>query len=112
MRGQIVVQGIDRFSLTTQVAGTTGDVANGHFCFNNGAVFLRFSSTAPGTQTVDVLVPGGVDVDLSAGPRQYSVPAGSTGAFTGFFPVDVYGTELLIDVSSALLKVSAYSFLG
>lgn len=112
MRGQIVVQPIDRFALTTQVAGTTGDTVNGHFAFNDGATFLRLSSTAPGTQTVSVLVPGGVDTDLTAGPRVYSVPAGSTGSFCGFFPVNVYGTELLINVSSALLKVSAYSFLG
>ncbi len=112
MRGQIVVQGIDRFGLTAQVPGTTGDTVNGHYAVNDGAVFLRFSSTAPGTQTVSVLVPGGVDTDLSAGPRTYPVPAGSTGSFTGFFPVATYGTELLINVSSALLKVSAYSFLG
>lgn len=111
-RALVVVQSISRFGLTTQVTGTTGDVANGLYLPNDGATFLRFTSTAPGTQTVTALIPGGVDVDLTVNGRPYSVPAGSVGSYTGFFPVNIYGTELLLDTSSALLKVAAYSFLA
>jgi hypothetical protein len=110
-RTLIVPRGIDRFQITAESGGTTGDVANGMWVPNDGATFLRVTSTAPGTQTVEALIPGGVDTDLSAGPRTLSIPAGSTGSYSGFFPVAYYGTELLLDISSALLKVAAYSFL-
>lgn len=108
----VVVHGISRFAVTPHATGTTGDVTFGLYLPNDGATFLRVTSTAPGTQTVKALIPGGVDTDLSAGPRNYDIPAGSTGSYAGFFPVDVYGTELLLNTSSALLKVAAYSFLA
>ncbi len=107
----VVVHGISRFAVTPHSAGTTGDTVNGLYLPNDGATFLRATSTAPGTQTVKVRIPGGVDVDLTAGPRSYDIPAGSTGSYMGFFPVAFYGTELLLDTSSNLLKVAAYSFL-
>lgn len=108
-RVQIVVQPITRFAMTAQVTGTTGDTVNGHWMINDGATFLRVSSTAPGTQTISVLIPGGVDTDLTAGPRVLSVPANSTGSYSGLFPAGTYGSELLVNCSSNLLKISAYS---
>lgn len=110
-RTLIVVAGITRFTVTPNQTGTTGDTVNGMWLPNDGATFIRVSSTAPGTQTVSALIPGGVDSDLTAGPRVYSIPAGATGSYAGFFPQDLYGTELLLNVSSNLLKISAYSFL-
>ena len=110
-RTRIVPRGISRFAVTAESGGTTGDTVNGMWVPNDGATFLRMTSTAPGTQTVSVLIPGGVDTDLTVNDRTVSVPAGSTGSYSGFFPVEFYGTELLLDVSSALLKVAAYSFL-
>lgn len=111
-RTLIPVVGISRFAVTPHQTGTTGDNVNGMYLPNDGATFLRVSSTAPGTQTVSVLVPGGADVDLTTGPRVFSIPAGSTGSYFGFFPQGIYGTELLVNVSSNLLKLAAYSFLG
>jgi hypothetical protein len=108
----VVVHDITRFAVTPHATGTAGDTVNGLWLPNDGATFLRATSTAPGTQTISVLIPGGVDTDLTAGPREYDIPAGSTGSYMGFFPVDIYGTELLLNTSSALLKVAAYSFLA
>lgn len=111
-RTLIVARSINRFDVTDESGGVTGDVANGMWLLNDGATFLRMTSTAPGTQTVTALIPGGYDVDLTVNGREYSIPAGSTGSYTGFFPASIYGSELLLDASSALLKIAAYSFLA
>jgi hypothetical protein len=108
----VVVHGISRFAVTPHSAGTTGDTVNGLYLPNDGATFIRVTSTAPGTQTVTALIPGGYDTDLTAGPRVYPIPAGSTGSYAGFFPIQFYGSELLLNTSSNLLKVAAYSFLA
>jgi hypothetical protein len=111
-RSLIVVQAINRFGVTAQVTGSTGDTVNGHYCANDGGTFLRITSTSGSTQTVSVLLPAGVDTNLTAGPRVLTIPANSSGSYSGFFPMDEYGGQLLVNVSSTLLKVSAYSFLA
>lgn len=111
-RTLLVPRSISRFAVTPASGGVAGDVANGMWLPNNGATFLRMTSTSPGSQTVEVLIPGGVDTDLSAGPRTLTIPANSTGSYSGFFPVEFYGTKLLLDISSALVKLAAYSFLA
>lgn len=108
-RTQINPVAVNHFALTTNILFTPCDATNGNYVFNDGATLLRFTSTSGSVQTVTVLLPNGVDVNLTVTPRTYSVPANG-GGDTGFFPVALYGTSLLFTASSNLVSVLAETF--
>jgi hypothetical protein len=60
------------------------------------------------SRTVSVEVPTDVDEDLPVTSRVYTVAAGATGK-TAFFPRQVYGDQLLVDVSGGTVTCTAYS---
>lgn len=108
-RRQVPVVGINRFALTPDTAATAGDATNGMFMLNDGATFIQMVSTSGSTQTVNVTVPAGADVNLTVGPRAYTLTANAKGK-TGFFPIGAYGSVLLFSTTSALVSFTAYTF--
>lgn len=107
-RKQVPVAGVNRFALTPDSAAVAGDATNGMFMLNDGATYIQMVSTSGSTQTVNVLVPAGADVNLGVGPRTYTLTANAKGR-TGFFPIGLYGATLLFNVSSALVSFTAYT---
>lgn len=108
-RKQLPVVGINHYALTPDSTPTVGDAVNGMFMFNDGATYINMTSTSGSSQTVAVSVPQGADVNLTVGPRNYVLGANGKGK-TGFFPVNIYGNQLLFTTTSALVSFTAYSF--
>jgi len=109
-RTPIAVTTVSRFVYTPNTTGTTGDTVNGMIVeFNDGATWLEFVSTSGSQQTVTVAVPSNVDITLPVTGRTFTIPANGSGK-TGWFPAETFGSELLITVSSALVKIAAYTF--
>ena len=97
-------------TLTEQGSGgTTSFSVNMIVEFNDGATWLEFVSTSGSQQTVTVAVPSNVDITLPVTGRTFTIPANGSGK-TGWFPAETFGSELLITVSSALVKIAAYTF--
>lgn len=90
-----------------------GDVANGNVIQNDGATMLAvFNADGSNPHNLTVQVASGVD-GLTAGPRPYVVPVSGSGVqVVGPFPIVFYGSQLLINVDNANVKVAAYSLLG
>lgn len=103
---QLIV--LDRTVFTTNGAGANLDAVNGSVVSNDGATFLELHNTSGSTRTVTVEVPGDVDEDLPVTGRVYTVLNGATGK-TGTFPRQVYGEQLLVDVSGSNVNAVAYS---
>lgn len=110
-RGIVPVERVWRFSLLTDPRETTGDPTNGHVIANDGATMLVLRNITSGGPTVSVLVPVGYDQNLTAGPRIYTLSASAT-SYTGVFPVEFYGPQLMVDVSSSNVRIVALSLLG
>lgn len=88
---------------------STPDTSNGNYAANDGCTFLYFAADGS-SRTYTVVTPstlGGLAV-AELGP--VTVPANS---FTqvGPFPREIYGPQILFDVSNAALKVLALSWL-
>jgi hypothetical protein len=112
-RTPLTVTSISRTALTALPTPTVaGDVANGNVAPNDGATFLAVVSGDASTHNLTVTVVSGVD-GLTAGPRSYTVPVAASGVQAcGPFPLQYYGSQLLINADSAQVKVAAYSLLG
>jgi hypothetical protein len=97
-------------STTSGVALPTeadGDPVEGHYVQNSGKtkVFVRNSNAASTARVVTFRFYRTVD-GQSVTSRAESIPAGETQVF-GPFPVNDYGTQLLIDADNAELKLRA-----
>jgi hypothetical protein len=88
-------------------AETTGDPVNNHYVQNSGKTKVHVHNTngASTARTVTIHVARTVD-GQSVTSKTKSIPAGETDVF-GPFPQDDYGTQLLIDVDNAELKLRA-----
>lgn len=107
-RKLIPVSPVNRYNLTLDQTPVSGDTTNGMYLPNDGATYIQMVSTSGSSATVTVTIPAGYDLNLTAGPRTYTLPANGK-ARTGFFPISRYGVQLLIGVSSALVSFSAYT---
>lgn len=84
-----------------------GDPTNGHYLQNSGKTKLLVENTNGSATARTVTFKFYRTVDGSAvEDRAESIPAGETQVF-GPFPTDDYGTQLLIDVDNAELKLRA-----
>jgi hypothetical protein len=108
----IPVVSVNRFALTSDATPLAMDVTHGNFCINDGATALRFASTSGAVQTVTVTLPAGADVNLVVGPRVITIPANLVNGVTGFFPVNIYGSQLQFTTSNSLVTVLAESYAG
>lgn len=103
----------DRFTLISSVTtpGVAMDVANGNVVANDGYTEIELTLTGGVARTVTVDIPGGVDFDLTAPDRIYTLPA--DGIYrAGVFPVAVYGSELLLQASGAGVAIRVFSLRG
>lgn len=107
-RALIVTVQLTRTALTLPPTATVLDSVNGNYCQNDGATFLWLSNGAGVTRTVSVEVPEDVDADLPVSSRTFTLLAGQAG-YTGIFPRQIYGSQLLVDVSGATVSAVAYS---
>src|SRR5512134_3303482 len=85
----------DRFTLISSVTTppVAMDTVNGNVVANDGYTEIELTLTGGVARTVTVDIPGGVDFDLTAPDRIYTLPA--NGVYrAGVFPVAVYGSEL------------------
>jgi hypothetical protein len=99
---------LTRVAFSVNPTATTLDNVNGNFSANDGGTFLELNNTAGATRTVSVEVPGDVDADLPVSSRTFTLLAGQVGK-TGVFPREVYGSQLLVDVSGTGVTAVAYS---
>jgi hypothetical protein len=99
---------LTRTAITLTPTATTLDNVNGNYSANDGATFLELNNGSAGTRTVSVEVPEDVDSDLPVSSRTYTLLAGQVGK-TGIFPREVYGSQLLVDVSGTGVTGIAYS---
>jgi len=112
-RTPITVQYLDRFHLftATSPAPILANTVDGNLSINDGFTYLEMTLTGGVARTVTVTIPGGVDVDLAAPTRVYTL--GSNGVYaTGVFPVGVYGAELMYTASGAGVSIRPISFRG
>lgn len=109
-RTQLAVQRLSRLALVTfdQATWAELDSVDGNWLFNDGGTVLALFNDSGGPETVEVLVPAGVDQDLIAGPRTYNLDDGIT-YLSGYFPESVYSSQLLVDVSAGNIFVAAFS---
>lgn len=107
-RASIVKVQLTRTQLTLAPTPTVLDSANGNYVQNDGSTLLWLSNGAGVTRTVSVEVPEDVDADLPVTARTYTLSAGQAG-YTGIFPREIYGAQLLVDVSGATVSAVAYS---
>jgi hypothetical protein len=101
---------VNRFALSTPLTSHAADVTNGNYVLNDGATNLWFNNTTGSTQTITITLTAGSDVNLTTGPRTYTIATGTAGV-TGFFPVGIYGSQLLINCTGAVF-ILAESFAG
>lgn len=99
-RTAIGVTVLNRFAPLVQANPTNADTVNGNVSPNDGFSILEITVTAGAARTVTVVIPGGVDVNLTSPSRSYSLPG--NGVYeTGEFPTEVYGPELLYTASGS-----------
>ncbi len=111
-RTAVSVTSVNRTALTAIPApSVAADVANGNFCYNDGATVLVLLNTDSGTHTLTVQMASGVD-GQTAGPRSYTVAVSANQQWTGVFPVQFYGNQLAFNLDSALVKVLPVSLLS
>lgn len=107
-RAAITFVRLDRHVFTPNPVATTLDSVNGNFALNDGASFLELNNTALVSRTISVEVPEQVDQNLPVTSRTYTLNAGQVGK-TGIYPREVYGSQLLVDVSGAGVQCVVYS---
>lgn len=111
-RDVLTVHPVSRFSNAEPPPQTTGDPTFGHVAANDGMTILELQNSGMDVQTVQVATPDNVDSDLAVADRTLPLTAGASGVLRGTFPVNVYGPQLIIDVSSTDVKMRAYTLLG
>jgi len=99
---------LTRTAITLPPTPTTLDNVNGNYVTNDGSTFLEISNASGSTRTVSVEVPEAVDQNLTVANRTFTLLNGQTGK-TGIFPREVYGGQLLVDVSGTGVTAIAYS---
>lgn len=82
-----------------------GDTVNGHVVANSGRTIITVHNSDTSPHQITFETPGTVD-GLAVADRQVSIPASTSQDF-GDFPVSVYGSQMKIDVDSALLMLVA-----
>lgn len=84
-----------------------GDATNGHYVANNGntRLHIRNANGASTARTVTIRLAATVDGQVPAW-RTQAIPAGETWVF-GPYDTTNYGTQILIDVDNAELKIRA-----
>lgn len=87
----------------------TLDNVNGNWVANNGSIFLIVRNSSGGASTLTIAIPAGVDEDLTAPSRTY-VLSNNVTYLTGYFPVNVYGPQLLINISTASVNGQPFDF--
>ena len=99
-----VVSDRDGEALTAEV---NGDPVNNHYVTNTGKtkLLIRNANGAATARTVTIRLFRTVD-GQSITSKTKAIPAGETHIF-GPYPVNDYGTQLLIDVDNAELKLRA-----
>jgi hypothetical protein len=99
-----VVSDRDGTALTPEV---NGDPAENHYVQNSGRtkLLIRNSNGAAQARTVTIRLSRTVDGQTVASKTK-AIAAGATEVF-GPYPQDDYGTQLLIDVDNAELKLRA-----
>lgn len=110
-RTQLTVYPTSReiFLTDTLAPSVAGDATNFMICNNDGGTYLEVVNTDGGaSHAFTVLVARNVDTDLGVTARSFTAPASARGR-TGIFPVDIYGAQLLINPTSALLFFQAFS---
>lgn len=112
-RTPITVNHLSRFVLftATNPATVTADTANGNLSENDGYTYLEMTLTGGVARTVTVTIPGGVDVDLAAPARVYTLPSNGVYA-TGVFPMNEYGAQLLYTASGSGVSFRPISLRG
>lgn len=103
----------NRFTLISSVTTppVAMDVANGNVSSNDGYTEIELTLAGGVARTVTVAIPGGVDTDLAAPSRTYTLPV--NGVYrSGVFPTDVYGAELLLNASGAGVSIRVFSLRG
>ena len=107
-RAQIQFARLTRTAFTLPPTATTLDNVNGNYVINDGSTFLELANASGGTRTVSVEVPEQVDQNLPVTSRTFTLLNGQTGK-TGIFPREIYGGQLLVDVSGTGVTAVAYS---
>lgn len=84
----------------------TGDTVNNHYMQNSGKEKFHAKNTnaSATARTVTILVAKTIDGQAVTSVTQ-AIPAGATWVF-GPFPVDVYGTQVLVNVDHAELTLA------
>lgn len=88
-----------------RATAATGDPVNGHYLQNSGREKLHVNNSGASPYTVTIKFSTTVDGQAVADYVQ-SIPAGELWTF-GPFNTTYYGTQVLIDVSNAALKLDA-----
>lgn len=110
-RTLIPIQYLDRFHLFTDTspAFVPADTVNGNLSVNDGYTAVEMNNTSGASRNVVFLIPAGIDVDLLAPSRTYTLP--SNGIYrTGVFPLSVYGAELLYTASGSGVSIRPISY--
>lgn len=107
-RAAISVIHLTRMVFTVNPTGTTLSNTLGNYADNDGGTFLELNNASGGTRTVSVEVPANVDANLPVGSRTFTLTNGQVGK-TGIFPIDVYGAQLIVDVSGTGVTATAFT---
>jgi hypothetical protein len=111
-RSLIPTIGLNRFVAQPLPTPISGDTTNGHYVINGGSVCLVMSNVGGASITVSLVLPTGVDEDLVAPFRTYSIPTGSIPYFAYGFPQSVYGEQLYVNVSSSNARLYAFTLVA
>ncbi len=112
-RTPIVVNYLDRFHLFTAAspAPVAADTTNGNLSDNDGYTYLEMTLTGGVSRTLTVTIPGGVDLNLTAPSRIYTLPSNGV-YYTGVFPIETYGAQLLYTASGSGVSIRPISLRG
>jgi len=109
-RVEVPVTRTSRVQVFCAPTSSAGDPANGHFMVNDGASSLWVRSAAAGDETLSTFIVESLDGQVP-GPVVLTVPANCPGTMLGPFPVDLYGSVLSFDVSTASFEIMAFTLL-
>ena len=84
------------------------DATNGNSVPNDGHTWIVVDNTDTASHTLTVHLVGGTD-GQGITPKTITVAASTTGQMFGPWPLDSYGTTLLLNVDDAQLKAAAYT---
>lgn len=112
-RTPVAVTSVSRAALTALPNPSIAcDATNGNVCANDGFTVLHLlNNDGAATHNVTVQIVSGVD-GATAGPKSYTLPISTTRQVAGPFPLQYYGSQLLINADSAQVAVMPVSFLS